>query len=91
MVDALGLDGDEGRASLRKVTVNWQEVVTRQLPNEETQVVVILFIVQWIHSWMKQHVVKWNISVTTGKENNVIPLVVASELGTGQTMFDMGL
>ena len=40
---------------------------------------------------MKQYVVKWNISVTTGKENNVIPLVVASEKGIGQTMFDMGL
>ena len=31
--------------------------------------------------------VKWNISVAGGKENEVIPLVVASEQGEAQTNF----
>ena len=40
---------------------------------------------------MKQYLVKWNISVTRGKENEVIPLVVASESGTGQTRLIFGV
>ena len=91
MVDALGLNGDEGRTSLRKATVSWQEAITRGLPNQETALTVMLMILIWIHSIKRQYVAKWNISVATGKENNVIPSVVASERGEGQTNFELGL
>ena len=44
MVDALGLNGDEGRTSLRKATGSRQEAAIRGLPNGETQLIVLLII-----------------------------------------------
>ena len=70
MVDTLELRSYEGRTSLRKATGSWQEAIIRGLPNQETVQTGMFGILQWINSCKKRYVVKWNISVTTGKENN---------------------
>lgn len=35
MVDALALEGDEGRANLRNATGSWLEAIIRRCPNGE--------------------------------------------------------
>lgn len=69
MVDALALEGDEGRANLRKVAGSWLETIIRKYPNGVTQYGEIHIILFWIHRDKKRNVAKWNISVATGKEN----------------------
>ena len=73
MVDALGLNGEEGRTSLRKATGSRQGAAIRGWPNGETQWTGMFIIFWWIHSQSKQYLVKWNISVARGKENKAIP------------------
>lgn len=46
MVDALALEGDEGRENLRKVAGSWLETIIRKYPNGVTQygeIHIILF------------------------------------------------
>ena len=52
-------------------------VINREYPNGETH--------QFTGTRKGANEGKWNISVPSGKEIKEIPLVVASERGTGQT------
>ncbi len=46
----------------------------------------------WIHRWREGNLGNWNILVPRGKENKLmIPLVAASERGTGQTALRGGV
>jgi hypothetical protein len=60
-----------------------KQALTRGFPNGET--LPSKGTAGWIHSPSERNEVKWNISVTSGKENEVIPSVVASERGIAQT------
>lgn len=51
----------------------------------------IRLLYKWIHNLTERYLVKWNISVARGKENEVIPCVAASERGRGQTEFRFGV
>jgi len=64
MVDTLASRGDEGRARLRKVSGSRQETLIRKYPNGATQLLEIAITRNGANA------VKWNISVTAGKEIN---------------------
>ena len=92
MVNALENGAEEGRDYLRKVWGSWKWALIPECPNGETQHDLSHAIRKWIHSLREGNPGNWNILVPGGKENKLmIPLVAASERGTGQTSLRAGV
>ena len=81
-VDALALEGDEGRGKLRKAAVRCRRPVTRGCPNGATLPAEGR---ESPHSRRGEPRELKHLSTGRRRKQNVIPLVVASERGRAQT------
>ncbi len=76
--------GEEGRGKQRYAPGSRKQALIRRNPNAATHFGLYQSIPYWIHRWIEANVGKWNISVPTGRENEDIPPVAASEKGKAQ-------